>query len=563
MKNIFLLLLLLFVCLMNQAQIPNSDFEQWDSQPTLKGWYTNSHPLTLPAWEPYIVRQDTNRYSGNYAAYFYANGVFKAFATTTFPIHFHPQALTAWIRYNFAPCVNDSGFVDQDTISIDVELLNGSAVVDNGHWEYHQAGYLPNYQFLSVPISNNTSVFDSCRITIHGGKVNGGCGIIAAPTEFKVDHLELKYSSSTSCIDSAQICDTCFCITLYDPVCGCDGKTYGNDCVAYHSGVTAWNTGACSQSPPDSCIYIGVVTQGVECLLVTDLQTSNLLMPCSLPTGAVLHLGDTVSYNYTPVTCASFCMQGLGANFTCFQVLTAAVDTNQQGTGSCLAMFSFEKHMDSVWFSNQSSAPTILSYQWLFGDGQSDSTTHPMHLYAQDSTYTVCLFLTSLDSLNQLCYDHFCDTITITHACIDSSQITCSNPTFCCDFVPPIPVCGCDSVTYNNACEAINMFGVSRYYTGSCVTGLNELNTWVQKVSLLPNPASEESTLRFELSCPLTLEINLRTTIGQLVYSYPAESLNTGLHTITLPLQPLSSGLYFVEVRINGKAMVVRRLVKQ
>jgi hypothetical protein len=51
----------------------------------------------------------------------------------------------------------------------------------------------------------------------------------------------------TDCIDPLKIDSTAVCTMIYHPVCGCDGNTYPNACVAAKSGVTKWAEGACGE----------------------------------------------------------------------------------------------------------------------------------------------------------------------------------------------------------------------------------------------------------------------------------------------------------------------------
>ncbi|GAA4370697.1 hypothetical protein GCM10023185_45400 [Hymenobacter saemangeumensis] len=54
-------------------------------------------------------------------------------------------------------------------------------------------------------------------------------------------------ASADDCIDPRKVNPDAMCTMDYKPVCGCNGKTYSNACMASNAGVRTFTEGPCPE----------------------------------------------------------------------------------------------------------------------------------------------------------------------------------------------------------------------------------------------------------------------------------------------------------------------------
>ena len=72
-------------------------------------------------------------------------------------------------------------------------------------------------------------------------------------------------------------------------------------------------------------------------------------------------------------------------------------------------------------------------------------------------------------------------------------------------------------------------------------------------LSVYPNPASTMATVQMDMKENAMVNISVLNAIGQVAVEPTNVLLNSGSHTVNIPVGGLSTGLYFVKVTVNGE----------
>ncbi|HQQ93481.1 MAG TPA: M43 family zinc metalloprotease [Bacteroidia bacterium] len=92
--------------------------------------------------------------------------------------------------------------------------------------------------------------------------------------------------------------------------------------------------------------------------------------------------------------------------------------------------------------------------------------------------------------------------------------------------------------------------------------GINEL-TRSTRFTLYPNPSKSETSVGFSLNDAAQVSLQVSDISGRVLYSQPATQFTSGEHRITINAdQSLRSGIYFVELSVNGARMSKKLVIE-
>ena len=362
------------------------------------------------------------------------------------------------------------------------------------------------------------------------------------------------------CVDPDLINPDILCTSEWAPVCGCNGVTYGNACEAENwGGVTSWVDGECSGGAGDCINFSGLDFGACDMVLGVGLVNG----VCTWISGCGTVASDGVDYagfffdnedacaeacgGVEPGPCADLSGVDFG---DCDMVLGVAyIDGTCQSVDGCDYTINGTDFTSFFYGSIEDCQAGCDGLQCL-----SQELLDPDMNCDQAFGY-VC-------GCDSMLYASACDAM-YAGGVSDWDEGPCPNPIVCVEdaqidlSVPcPLvfdPVCGCDGITYDNACSAFYIGGVQAWEPGACDGGQSIGEHVLAGVQPMPNPA----TTTLSLTGGKYAQMRILDTRGRVILELTELAPGAQLNVAHLP-----QGLYLLEIQIGG-ATAVRRFEKR